>query len=111
MTFDEIGEIFGVTRERIRQIEAKALRRLRWGMTNIASVILWNEKLDMWVEKLTVEQRILVMGEENYKRLVEWEDKKKKIEEAKYRKKWEERNELIIEVQKELKKKYPYLTF
>ncbi|MDV3143922.1 MAG: sigma-70 family RNA polymerase sigma factor, partial [Candidatus Phytoplasma australasiaticum] len=28
-TLEEIGEKFGVTRERIRQIEAKALRRLR----------------------------------------------------------------------------------
>lgn len=29
MTLDEIGQLFGVTRERIRQIESKALRRLR----------------------------------------------------------------------------------
>jgi RNA polymerase primary sigma factor len=28
-TLKDIGEIFGVTRERIRQIEAKALQRLR----------------------------------------------------------------------------------
>ena len=27
-TLEEIGEMFGVTRERIRQIEAKALRRI-----------------------------------------------------------------------------------
>ena len=29
MTLEQVGDIFGVTRERIRQIEAKALRRLR----------------------------------------------------------------------------------
>ena len=28
-TLEEIGQTFGVTRERIRQIEAKALRKLR----------------------------------------------------------------------------------
>ena len=26
---EEVGQVFGVTRERIRQIEAKALRKLR----------------------------------------------------------------------------------
>jgi RNA polymerase primary sigma factor len=28
-TLEEVGKVFGVTRERIRQIEAKALKKLR----------------------------------------------------------------------------------
>jgi RNA polymerase primary sigma factor len=28
-TLEEVGQVFGVTRERIRQIEAKALEKLR----------------------------------------------------------------------------------
>jgi RNA polymerase primary sigma factor len=31
-TLEEVGRLFNVTRERVRQIEAKALRKLRYGM-------------------------------------------------------------------------------
>ena len=34
-TLEEIGEELSVTRERIRQIEAKALRKMRWHLTMI----------------------------------------------------------------------------
>lgn len=33
MTLEEVGKYFGVTRERIRQVEAKALRKLRFKFT------------------------------------------------------------------------------
>lgn len=32
-TLEEVGEHFGVSRERIRQIEQKAIRKLRWLLT------------------------------------------------------------------------------
>ena len=32
-TLEEIGKYFSVTRERVRQIEAKALRKLKWNIT------------------------------------------------------------------------------
>ncbi|TFC34130.1 sigma-70 family RNA polymerase sigma factor [Cryobacterium sp. TMT2-42-4] len=35
MTLDAIGEVFGVTRERIRQIERKALEKLRSGLVEL----------------------------------------------------------------------------
>ena len=33
MTLEQIGQLYGVTRERIRQIECKALKRLHWLIT------------------------------------------------------------------------------
>lgn len=33
-TLEEVAKIYGVTRERIRQIEQKGLRKLRWLITN-----------------------------------------------------------------------------
>jgi DNA-directed RNA polymerase sigma subunit (sigma70/sigma32) len=35
MTLEEIGQLFGVTRERIRQIEAAALQKMRKHMTKM----------------------------------------------------------------------------
>ncbi|MBQ7526913.1 MAG: hypothetical protein IJT11_04210, partial [Bacteroidaceae bacterium] len=34
MTLEEIGETFGLTRERVRQIREKAIRKLRAGSRN-----------------------------------------------------------------------------
>jgi RNA polymerase primary sigma factor len=43
-TLDETGRIFGVTRERIRQIESKILRRMRHrSRTDVLSVFLWDQ--------------------------------------------------------------------
>ena len=33
-TLEDTGKIYGVTRERIRQIEEKAIRKLKEGITN-----------------------------------------------------------------------------
>lgn len=33
-TLEEIGQIYGLTRERIRQIQAKALRKMRFNEQN-----------------------------------------------------------------------------
>jgi len=29
MTLDEVGELYGITRERVRQLETRSLKRLR----------------------------------------------------------------------------------
>ena len=36
-TLEDVGDLFGVTRERIRQIEAKALKRVRWPARDLRS--------------------------------------------------------------------------
>ena len=38
-TLEEVGKIFRVTRERVRQIESKALRKIRRQMANIVKVL------------------------------------------------------------------------
>jgi len=39
-TLEEVGRVFAVTRERIRQIEAKALRKLRHPRSNLVRTFL-----------------------------------------------------------------------
>jgi len=41
-TLEEVGQCFAVTRERIRQIEAKALRKLRHPARSSSSSRFWN---------------------------------------------------------------------
>lgn len=41
MTLEEIGQIYGVTRERIRQIEAKGLDRLSHLVASVSSKNYW----------------------------------------------------------------------
>jgi RNA polymerase primary sigma factor len=41
MTLDAIGQMYGVTRERIRQIESKALKKLQEHRLRAALVDLW----------------------------------------------------------------------
>jgi len=42
-TLEEIGKVYGITRERIRQIEAKALRRLRHPSRSKQLQVIWKE--------------------------------------------------------------------
>jgi len=43
LTLDEVGELYGVTRERIRQIEVKVLKRLQ-GPSALRHLGLFSEK-------------------------------------------------------------------
>lgn len=42
-TLEEIGTIYGVTRERIRQIEGKALRKLRQNTRSHRIKVFWED--------------------------------------------------------------------
>jgi DNA-directed RNA polymerase sigma subunit (sigma70/sigma32) len=41
-TLEEVGQYFNVTRERIRQIESKALRKLRHPTAAVIYAIIWD---------------------------------------------------------------------
>jgi len=43
-TLEEVGQNFDVTRERIRQIEAKALRKLRHPSSRRSSGLSWKDE-------------------------------------------------------------------
>lgn len=52
MTYEEVGREFGVTRERIRQIEAKALRKLRHPIRSSGLREFWpTEQNQEWLKK------------------------------------------------------------
>ena len=46
-TLEEVGKEFDVTRERIRQIEAKALRKLRHPSRSRNSAIIWTKSMGL----------------------------------------------------------------
>jgi RNA polymerase primary sigma factor len=50
MTLDEIGQIYGVTRERVRQIESKALKKIAEFLTGVSLENYWDV-----IEKVTVD--------------------------------------------------------
>jgi hypothetical protein len=48
-TLEEVGEMFGVTRERIRQIEAKALRKMRHpARSDKLKTLLFDDRKNHW---------------------------------------------------------------
>ena len=50
---EEVGEVFGITRERIRQIEAKALGKLKTVLTssNDSATIIWARYINQYILK------------------------------------------------------------
>jgi hypothetical protein len=103
-TLNEVADLYDVTKERIRQIEAKALRKMRWGIYKIAAVCLWQENLKGWNEVLTEEERILIIGEENYKKLVAAEKAEKARRQVQADKRRLEMEKLVDEVAEQRKK-------
>ena len=60
MTLEEIGEKFNLTRERVRQIKEKAIRRLRHTSRSKALKLIWANMLTMPFQSLIYEALLFV---------------------------------------------------
>ena len=70
----DIGKIFGISPERIKQIRDKALRKMRYQLYAIKPLVLWGRDPWHWKERLTTSERKLVYGDKKFMEL-----KQKKI--------------------------------
>ena len=61
-TLEEVGLQFSVTRERIRQIEAKALRKLKHPSRSKQLKVSWKEEIIYWAVSSIVEYCIDIAG-------------------------------------------------